>query len=439
MALLTSHSGLYVDRVRTIYAGVPQRAQSFEINSNNVLDSISLYLCRQGGYNYDLGNVEVSLHAVDEDGFPTGAALSTGITSAADLLPSVNAGVYGIPEYSYPYLVSIPMTAYSIVADTVYAIVITTTNFDPGSVYVPPYLPTNTVGWMLNTTSSYDNGKGMRDYQVADPKGWQNDPNSYDYFFAVYSASGETAPTKPTNPSPTNGSGPGIDFTDFTLSWSDGGGAETYDVFIGPSGGLQKVSSAQIPTTYVTNASEIPHNQKVYWRVDATNANGTTTGDVWNFDVRPAQAINPVPANAATNQILRTGAKWDASSAATAYDFYVAEHDVGLILSATDVTANELASIAKYFTLEYDTQYDWRIDAKNQFGITQGDVWTFSTIAFDPPVTSWKLIPGGSGRGPYDFPPGIEGVDWQWYGGNNMVTVKRIVVAANGRIWFEEV
>jgi len=88
---------------------------------------------------------------------------------------------------------------------------------------------------------------------------------------------------------------------------------------------------------------------------------------------------------------------------------------------------------------EYAITYQWRVDATNEFGTTTGDVWSFTTITFDPPIGSWRLIPGGSGSGPTASPPGVEGVDWEWTGVNNMRTTRKLVAAASDRLWYGNV
>ncbi len=97
-------------------------------------------------------------------------------------------------------------------------------------------------------------------------------------------------PEKPTNPTPSD-EATEVDFSDFEFSWEDGGEAETFDVYIGPtSGSLIKVSEDQEATTYTTSAGELgtlfgewPTIDEIYWRIDATNVNGTTEGDEWHF------------------------------------------------------------------------------------------------------------------------------------------------------------
>lgn len=137
---------------------------------------------------------------------------------------------------------------------------------------------------------------------------------SYSWYVEAYASNGTTViataptwtftvesgpPSKPTTPTPANNATE-VDFSGFTLSWVDGGGADTYDVYIGPSGSLVKVSSSQAGTSYVTNIAEVPYNQVIYWRIDAINEVGTTEGDTWNFDARPGKPTNPTPTNTGT-------------------------------------------------------------------------------------------------------------------------------------------
>lgn len=118
------------------------------------------------------------------------------------------------------------------------------------------------------------------------------------------------------------------------------------------------------------------------------------------------------------------------------YDVYFGTDPMALTLLASGVSDTQLPVTGPF---QYNTTYYWRVDATNEVGTTTGDVWSFTTIKFDPPSPSYELIPGGSGLGPWDVPPGVPGVDFRWVGDNRMITTKRLVVAAMNRIWYEEV
>ena len=83
-------------------------------------------------------------------------------------------------------------------------------------------------------------------------------------------------PEKATTPTPADGA---IDVAFHpTLSWVNGGGATSYDVYFDGA-----FIGNQAGTTYDPGilALESTHT----WRIDAVNADGTTAGDVWSFTV----------------------------------------------------------------------------------------------------------------------------------------------------------
>jgi hypothetical protein len=245
--------------------------------------------------------------------------------------------------------------------------------------------------------------------------------------------------TKPITPSPANGSGPGIDFSNWTFGWVNGGGATSYRLFAGTtSGGLNLVTttastSYQIPVGNIFRTSLL--GGVIYWRVDATDGSSWVTGDTWSFDPRPAKPTTPSPTNAASDQRLNVAnLGWAAGSANTvSYDVYFTGSLAPYSVAQTGLTFPTPGS-----PLNYDTAYSWRIDATNAWGTTTGDVWSFDTLSFDPPTTSWVNLPGKT-LGPMSSPtPGVVGADFRWLGDNNMITVRRFVAVARNRFWYED-
>lgn len=86
--------------------------------------------------------------------------------------------------------------------------------------------------------------------------------------------------------------------TNQTISWAAANGATGYRVYFGttPSPGLV---SSQTNTSFIPAGMSI--NTTFYWRVDTTNAIGTTTGTVWQFTttngVSATLDINPSSTN----------------------------------------------------------------------------------------------------------------------------------------------
>jgi len=134
----------------------------------------------------------------------------------------------------------------------------------------------------------------------------------------------------------------------------------------------------------------------------------------------PSKPINPTPADAADTIALGLAAiEWEDGGGADDFDVYFGvSGDMELVSSGQAGT-----SFAMAVPLLYNTVYQWRIDANNAYGTTTGDVWSFTSLVFAPP------LPSGDGAGG-EF--GGEG------GKNNMVTVKRLVAAANNTVFYED-
>lgn len=92
------------------------------------------------------------------------------------------------------------------------------------------------------------------------------------------------APSKATTPDPAD------DATDVevdkTLSWADGGGAVSYDVYFGETSGALDSIGNQAGTSY--DPGGLDPETEYFWRIDSVNTNGTTTGDEWSFTTASA-------------------------------------------------------------------------------------------------------------------------------------------------------
>jgi hypothetical protein len=97
-----------------------------------------------------------------------------------------------------------------------------------------------------------------------------------------------TPPVKANTPSPAD-TATGVAVTD-NLTWVDGGGALTYNVYLDTANPpVAAVSSAQAGTSYDPyDPGSLTPATTYYWRIDSTNAVGTTTGDVWSFTTAAA-------------------------------------------------------------------------------------------------------------------------------------------------------
>jgi hypothetical protein len=93
----------------------------------------------------------------------------------------------------------------------------------------------------------------------------------------------EGLPSKATNPDPADDSNDVL--LDSVLAWTvtDCNGENTLnDVWFGETGLMTKVITAQDVNSYAPVSMEKSHTYQ--WRIDTINNNGTTTGDVWDFN-----------------------------------------------------------------------------------------------------------------------------------------------------------
>ena len=97
-------------------------------------------------------------------------------------------------------------------------------------------------------------------------------------------------PLAPTTPAPTNAATNQATST-LALSWANGGGATRYGVFVGTATNALTYKATQVGMSYTL--SNLSASADYYWRVDAWNSAGTTTGAVWRFTTKAQPAAAP--------------------------------------------------------------------------------------------------------------------------------------------------
>ncbi|MHC4396332.1 MAG: beta strand repeat-containing protein [Planctomycetota bacterium] len=208
--------------------------------------------------------------------------------------------------------------------------------------------------------------------------------DSYRYFASSDAATASTRPKlivtysisppgQASSPSPSN-SATGVGIT-ADLSWTAGSGSTSSDVYFGTTSPGASQGN-QTATTFDTGT--MTNDTTYYWRIDAVNAAGTTTGTVWSFTTiiaAPSQASNPGPSNSATGVSITADLSWTAGAGATSHDVYFGTSSPGTF------QGNQTATTYDAGTLDSDTTYYWRIDEVNAAGTTTGTVWSFTTVS----------------------------------------------------------
>ncbi len=208
------------------------------------------------------------------------------------------------------------------------------------------------------------------------------------------------APPAPTLSSPTNGA-TGVAINP-TLSWNASAGAATYE--------LQVSTSSTFATTVYDNStltgtsqaiSGLSNNTLYYWRVDATNAGGTSgwSTPTWSFTTIVAAPPTPTlssPTNGATGISTSPVPSWNASAGATSYHLQVSTDPT---FTTTFYDNSTLTGTSQAISgLSNNTLYYWRVDATNAGG-TSGwstPTWSFTTIVAAPPTPTLSSPTNGA-------------------------------------------
>ncbi len=216
--------------------------------------------------------------------------------------------------------------------------------------------------------------------------------------FTTTAAPCVAAPTEPCSPAPAAG---GTDLgIDTDLAWSCGDSQcalpVTYHVYFGTDSTPGDDELVGSPSSKSFDLPTLAYETHYYWRVDAQDANGTTSSQVWDFTTGAAPCVapptdlcSPVPAADGTDVDIETDLAWSCGDSQCGHTvtyrvFFGTTPDLGLgeFLGPTESKSWDLPSMT------YETQYYWRIEAVDANGTTMGPVWSFTTGAApctDPP------------------------------------------------------
>ncbi len=152
----------------------------------------------------------------------------------------------------------------------------------------------------------------------------------------------------------------------------------------------------------------------------------------------PGKPTTPSPADAASSITLdETPLGWVDGGNTDTYEIYYRAQGGSWVL--VGIAQAGITWAIPFGNIGYGITYEWRIDATNTTGTTTGDTWSFDAISYDQIRISYRLISGGNGNGPYDSTPGVQGTDWEYTGLNFITAVRRLVAAANNKIWYEQI
>jgi len=160
-----------------------------------------------------------------------------------------------------------------------------------------------------------------------------------------------------------------------TLTWDNVSNATSYEVWFGESGNMLYIEDV-LSESYTPE--ELNYNIEYQWQILPKNINGTATAcDILTFTTIssvPECAQNPIPETGAENVMTNLTLMWDEVPEATSYKVYFGE--AGSMVYVDEVITKSYSPPE----LEFNTEYEWQIIAKNNNGTaTSCDVWTFTT------------------------------------------------------------
>lgn len=173
------------------------------------------------------------------------------------------------------------------------------------------------------------------------------------------------------------------------LSWNASSGAESYRVQVSQSSGFATLAYDQSVSTTSASVPGLTGGTVYYWRVNATNAVGTSAwSGAWSFTTAATPAPSPPtlgsPANGATGVSVPASLSWDASPGAESYQLQIsASPDFAALAYDQSITSTSV-SVAG---LSANTVYYWRVNATNGGGTSDwSNTSSFTTAAIPPEI-----------------------------------------------------
>ncbi|MCX6132225.1 MAG: DUF5050 domain-containing protein [Ignavibacteriales bacterium] len=200
-----------------------------------------------------------------------------------------------------------------------------------------------------------------------------------------------TSPAVPTLASPVN-SATGVS-TSPILSWGASSGATSYELQVSTNSSFSSTVLDQSGITATSySVTGLSGGTQYYWRVNATNAAGTSAWSstssfttIVTVSIPSPPALPGSPVDGATGVSVSPTLSWSASSGAVSYRLQVSTNSTfsSLAFDQSGITAATYPVTG----LSNNTLYYWRVNATNTAGTSSwSSTWSFTIIPAIPPV-----------------------------------------------------
>ncbi len=197
----------------------------------------------------------------------------------------------------------------------------------------------------------------------------------------------DVPPNPVTSPSPSNGA-TNVPVT-ADLSWVNGGGSTNYDVYFGTDATPDSGEFQGNQTGTSLSLGTLSYSTTYYWRVDAKNSTGMTTGDVWSFitqaapcTLSPTISSSPVPSDNANGISISANLSWSGGNSQCGFGLtYSVYFGTDLTPDSGELQGTTVIKSWDLPTLSYSTHYYWRVVATDSNGSTSSPTWDFITAS----------------------------------------------------------
>jgi len=177
------------------------------------------------------------------------------------------------------------------------------------------------------------------------------------------------------------------------LEWNASTGANSYRVQVSTRADFVTtvLSQTGITNLFFDIPTPLNWNNTYYWRVNATNANGTSAwSSVWSFQPAQAAPVAPgltSPTDASTVNTLTPWLHWNEATGAASYRVQVSASPTFSPTLVDQAGIERLCFNVPFGTLSWNQTYYWRVNAENANGTSAFSTGSsFQTLPLAPPA-----------------------------------------------------